>query len=209
MSLQECYSCRGNGHFYRDCPNRGVNIGNRNEVANENECHEEEENNGNYEIADIPRKENELATRMDEITKPKEMQVVASTEKGENEVEQNGQLDLHIDTERFAESMGFNLKEVQYMMKLANGEGEVNEIARKFAAECCERLQAAELLVKNPSMTSEDAEVWVRRLKEEKKRVESPRIKSIQMDAYRGRGEDGLMNKESNQDFRHPVVRRC
>jgi hypothetical protein len=41
-----------------------------------------------------------------------------------------------------------------------------------------------------------------------KNRVESPRIKSIQVDAYRGRGEDGLVNNESKQDFRQSAVRR-
>jgi hypothetical protein len=41
-----------------------------------------------------------------------------------------------------------------------------------------------------------------------KNRIESPRINSIRVDAYRGRGEDGLVNKESKQDFQQSAVRR-
>jgi hypothetical protein len=44
---------------------------------------------------------------------------------------------------------------------------------------------------------------------EEQNNFELPWIKSIQVDACHNRGEDGLVKKESNQDFRQSAVRRC
>jgi hypothetical protein len=44
---------------------------------------------------------------------------------------------------------------------------------------------------------------------EEQNNFELPWIKSIQVDACHKGGEDGLVNKESKQDFRQSAVRRC